>query len=72
MKDLRYQYPLEEHVKENSAEDARCLAMAEEVIEASQARWPLFIMEKIGEMGEDNDDVDDCNKVIFMMRISLE
>ena len=38
LKDLRYQYPLEEHVRENSAEDTRCLAMAEEVIEASQAR----------------------------------
>ena len=35
----RYQYPLEEHVKENAAEDTRCLAMAEETIEASDARW---------------------------------
>ena len=34
----RYQYPLEEHVRENAAEDARCLAMAEETIEASEAR----------------------------------
>ena len=36
---IRYQYPLEEHVKENAAEDNRCLAMAEETIEASDARW---------------------------------
>jgi len=37
----RYQYPLEEHVRENEAEDTRCLAMAEEAIEASEARgWP--------------------------------
>ena len=35
---VRYKYPLEENVKENAAEDARCLAMAEEAIEASQAR----------------------------------
>ena len=34
----RYQYPLEEHARENAAEDARCLAMAEETIEASEAR----------------------------------
>jgi len=34
----RYKYPLEENVRDNAAEDARCLAMAEEVIEASGNR----------------------------------
>ena len=29
-------------------------------------------MEKIGEMGEDNDDIDDCNKVIFVMRMRVD
>merc|ERR1719259_1359058 len=29
----RYKYPLEEHVRENAAEDARCLAQVEEIIE---------------------------------------
>ena len=38
MEIVRYKYPLEENVKENAAEDVRCLAMAEEAIEASQAR----------------------------------
>jgi len=29
----RYKYPLEEHVRENAAEDQRCLAMVEEILE---------------------------------------
>ena len=38
----RYQYPLESHTRENSLEDLRCLALAEEAIEASSARgWPV-------------------------------
>ena len=38
----RYQYPLESHRRENMEEDARCLALAEEAIEASGARgWPV-------------------------------
>jgi hypothetical protein len=36
----RYRYPLEEHVRENDAEDARCLALAEERIDESEARCP--------------------------------
>ena len=29
----RYKYPLEENVRENAAEDARCLQLVEEAIE---------------------------------------
>jgi len=53
----RYQYPLEEHVRENAAEDERCLAMAEEVIEASEVRgWPVtgIIVEPIQAEGGDH------------------
>jgi len=53
----RYKYPLEENVKENAAEDDRCLAMAEEAIEASQARgWPVtgIIVEPIQAEGGDH------------------
>jgi len=53
----RYQYPLEEHVRENEAEDTRCLAMAEEAIEASEARgWPVtgVIVEPIQAEGGDH------------------
>lgn len=34
----RYKYPLTEHIRENSAEDERCLAMAEEMIATSESR----------------------------------
>merc|ERR1719320_253713 len=53
----RYQYPLEEHARENAAEDARCLAMAEETIEASEDRgWPVtgVIVEPIQAEGGDH------------------
>ena len=32
----RYKYPLEENVKENEAEDQRCLAKVEELLEAGE------------------------------------
>ena len=33
----RYKYPLEENVKENEAEDQRCLAKVEELLEAGES-----------------------------------
>ena len=36
LKYCRYKYPLEENVKENEAEDQRCLAKVEELLEAGE------------------------------------
>ena len=37
----RYKYPLTENVKENAAEDARCLALVEETIENNATKAPV-------------------------------
>ena len=53
----KYQYPLEDFVRENEAEDAKCLAMAEELIE-KQAKEGVpvagVITEPIQAEGGDN------------------
>jgi len=53
----RYKYPLEEYTRENSAEDERCLAMAEDIIANSeQAGCPItgVIVEPIQAEGGDH------------------
>jgi len=53
----RYKYPLEEYVRENAAEDERCLAMAEEIIHKSREVEPVItgvIVEPIQAEGGDH------------------
>ena len=38
----RYKYPLDDFVAENTAEDERCLAMAEDVIHQSRSVGPTI------------------------------
>ena len=39
----RYKYPLEENVKENQAEDKRCLAKVEAILEDQKRRLLAFV-----------------------------
>nr|MBE5725120.1 putative4-aminobutyrate aminotransferase, mitochondrial-like [Cucujiformia] len=53
----KYKYPLEENVKENKAEDAKCLAEVEELFEKFKKKAPIagIIAEPIQSEGGDNE-----------------
>lgn len=54
----RYKYPLEENVRENQAEDAKCLAEVEDLIEKYQKKGvPVagIVVEPIQSEGGDNE-----------------
>ncbi|XP_015922767.1 4-aminobutyrate aminotransferase, mitochondrial [Parasteatoda tepidariorum] len=57
----KYKYPLEEHTKENAAEDAKSLAHVEELIEQYKKKRPVagLIVEPIQAEGGDNHASDD-------------
>nr|NVI72080.1 putative 4-aminobutyrate aminotransferase, mitochondrial-like protein [Cucujiformia] len=53
----KYKYPLEDHVKENKAEDAKCLAEVEELFEKYKKKAPVagIVAEPIQAEGGDNE-----------------